>query len=268
MKYQDIIYEKKDGIGWITINRPETYNSIVGLTIKEMIDAVTDSAEDSEIGVIVFTGVGEKSFSSGGNLKALNARSSNDCRNHMRLFSHLAIAIRTCGKPVIAAVNGYAVGAGHELHVMCDLTIAADHAKFGQTGARISSVPVAGATQMLARLVGEKKAREILFMCRQYSASEALAMGLINHVVPMAELYSTVNQWCQEILEKSPQSLRMAKTSLNQESDQNLWGNMFSGFEMLSLHTGSEEFKEGTLAFIEKRKANFKPYRKKIGASH
>ncbi|NBW60026.1 MAG: 1,4-dihydroxy-2-naphthoyl-CoA synthase, partial [Crocinitomicaceae bacterium] len=110
MNYEDIIYEKKEGIGWITINRPETYNSIVGLTIKEMLHAVTDSAEDPEVGVIVFTGAGEKSFSSGGNLKALNARSSNDCRNHMRLFSHLAIAIRTCGKPVIAAVNGYAVG--------------------------------------------------------------------------------------------------------------------------------------------------------------
>jgi naphthoate synthase/2-ketocyclohexanecarboxyl-CoA hydrolase len=264
MQYQDIKYEKREGAAWITINRPDTYNSIVGNTILEMTDAVTDSAEDPQIGVIVFTGAGEKSFSSGGHLKTLNERTSDDCRNHMRLFAHLAIAIRTCGKPVIAAVNGYAVGAGHELHVMCDLTIAAEHAKFGQTGAKIGSVPVAGATQLLSRMVGEKKAREILFMCRQYTAQEALEMGLVNAVVPMADLYATVEQWCREILEKSPQSLRMAKVSLNGESDQNLWGNMFSGFEMLSLHTGSAEFKEGTISFVEKRKANFKPFRARV----
>lgn len=263
MQYQDIKYEKKDGAAWITINRPDTYNSIVGQTIIEMTDAVTDSAHDPEIGVVVFTGAGEKSFSSGGNLRALNARTSDDCRNHMRLFAHLAVAIRTCGKPVIAAVNGYAVGAGHELHLMCDLTIAAEHAKFGQTGAKIGSVPVAGAVQLLPRMVGEKKAREILFMCKQYTAQQALEMGLVNLVVPMAELYPTVEQWCREILEKSPESLRMAKLALNQESDQNLWGGMFAGFEMLSLHTGSPEFKEGTISFVEKRKADFRPFRRK-----
>lgn len=262
-QYQEIKYEKKNGIGWVTINRPDTYNSILGSTIKEMTDAVTDSAEDPEIGVIVITGAGDKSFSSGGNLKALNARTSNDCRNHMRLFAHLWIAIRTCGKPVIAAVNGYAVGAGHELHLMCDITIAADHAKFGQTGAKIGSVPVAGATQLLPRLVGEKKAREILFMCKQYTAQEAFDMGLVNLVVPASELYPTVEKWCQELLDKSPEGLRIAKTSLNQESDKVLWASMFAGFEMLSLHTGSDEFKEGTSSFIEKRKANFKPYRSK-----
>jgi dihydroxynaphthoic acid synthetase len=263
MQYQDILYEKKDGVGRITINRPDTYNSIVGQTIVEMTHAVTDSAQDPEIGVIVFTGAGEKSFSSGGHLKALNERTSDDCRNHMRLFAHLAVAIRTCGKPVIAAVNGYAVGAGHELHLMCDLTIAAEHAKFGQTGAKIGSVPVAGAVQLLPRMVGEKKAREILFMCKQYTAKEALEMGLVNVVVPMAELYPTVEQWCREILEKSPESLRIAKLALNQESDQNLWGGMYSGFEMLSLHTGSPEFKEGTISFVEKRKADFRPFRRK-----
>jgi naphthoate synthase/2-ketocyclohexanecarboxyl-CoA hydrolase len=262
MEYQDIKFEKREGVAWITLNRPETYNSILGQTILEMIDAVTTSAEDPEIGVIVFTGAGEKAFSSGGNLKALNARTSDDCRNHMRLFAHLAVAIRTCGKPVIAAVNGYAVGAGHELHLMCDITIAAEHAKFGQTGAKIGSVPVAGATQLLARMVGEKKAREILFMCRQYTANEALEMGLVNLVVPMSELYPTVEQWCRELLEKSPESLRIAKLSLNSESDHNLWGSMFSGFEMLSLHTGSPEFKEGTVSFLEKRKPDFKPFRR------
>ncbi|MBI3936133.1 MAG: enoyl-CoA hydratase/isomerase family protein [Betaproteobacteria bacterium] len=266
-QYTDIIYEKKQGAAWITINRPDTYNSLVARTILEMTEAVTDAAEDPEIGVIVITGAGEKSFSSGGNLKALNERTSLDSRNHMRRLAHLGVALRTCGKPTIAAVNGYAVGAGHELHVMCDLTIAAEHAKFGQTGPRMGGMPVWGATQLLHRMVGEKKAREIIFMCRLYTAKEALEMGLVNHVVPMAELYPTVEQWCTEILEKSPQCLRVLKLAMNQESDANMWGAFFSGAELFAMHTGSPEFVEGTSARIEKRKPDFGRFRTRARAT-
>jgi len=260
-KYKDIIYDKREGAAWITINRPETYNSLVANTIGELGDAILDAAEDPAIGVIVITGAGEKSFSSGGNMKALNERTSADSRNHLRRMALLAVTIRSCGKPVIAAVNGFAVGAGHELHLMCDLTIAAEHARFGQTGAKIGSVPVWGATQMLHRMVGEKKAREMLYMCNQYTAKEAVEMGLVNLVVPMTDLYPTVEKWCKTILERSPEALRIAKIAMNQESDGAFWSSLFSGSEMLALHTGSAEFKEGTGAFLQKRKADFAAFR-------
>jgi dihydroxynaphthoic acid synthetase len=264
--YQDIIYDKRGGSAWITINRPDTYNSVLIGTILELTDAVTDAAEDPEIGVIVLTGAGEKSFSSGGHVKALGERSPADSRDHMRHLAQLAVALRTSGKPTIAAVNGYAVGAGHELHLMCDLTIAADHAKFGQSGPKMGGMPVWGATQLLHRMVGEKKAREIIFMCRLYTAAEALEMGLVNLVVPLAELRPTVEQWCKEILEKSPQCIRVLKLALNQESDASFWSSFFSGAEMFAQHTGTAEFLEGTSAFVEKRKPNFGQFRAKRGA--
>jgi naphthoate synthase/2-ketocyclohexanecarboxyl-CoA hydrolase len=259
--YQDIVYEKRNGSAWITINRPETYNSLLANTIVEITDCITDAAEDPEIGVMVITGAGEKSFSSGGHVKSLGQRTSDDSRNHMRHMAHLAVAMRTSGKPIIAAVNGYAVGAGHELHLMCDLTIAAEHAKFGQSGPKMGGMPVWGATQLLHRMVGEKKAREIIFMCRQYTAKEALEMGMVNLVVPMAELYPTVEQWCKEILEKSPQCIRVLKLALNQESDASFWGSFYAGAEMFSQHTSTPEFIEGTSAFVEKRKPNFQQFR-------
>jgi naphthoate synthase/2-ketocyclohexanecarboxyl-CoA hydrolase len=262
-KFTDILYDKTDGIGWITINRPETYNSITQHTVEEMTAAVTDAAQDPETGVIVITGAGEKSFSSGGNVQAMRERNSPIKRNHLRVMAHFGIALRTCGKPVIAMVNGYAIGFGHELHVMCDITIASENAKFGQTGPKISSVPVWATTNLLHRTVGEKRAREILYFCRQYTAHEALAMGLINAVVPLSELRATTEKWCRELLEKSPQSLRLAKLTMNQESDHSLWGGMFAGSELLSMHTDSEEYREGPTSFVEKRKANFGKYRRK-----
>jgi len=259
---QDLVYEKKNGSAWITINRPETHNSLVEGSIREMLACITDAAEDPEIGVIVITGAGEKAFSSGGNVNSMSERTPQISRNHMRRLGHLALAIRTCGKPVIAAVNGYAVGAGHELHIMCDLTIAAEHAKFGQAGPKMGGMPVWGATQMLHRIVGEKKAREIMFMCRQYSAKEALEMGLINLVVPMKDLYATVQQWCDEINEKSAQSIRVIKLAMNQDSDTAFWASFYSGSELFSMHAGTAEYYEGTRAFVEKRKPDFKQFRK------
>ena len=261
--YEDIIYEKRDGAAWMTINRPKSYNSLVARTVLELTKAMTDAAEDPEIGVVVITGTGEKAFSSGGHVGVLRERTPADSRDHMRRLGHLGIAIRTCGKPVIAAVNGYAVGAGHELHLMCDMTIAAEHAKFGQSGPKMGGMPVWGATQMLHRMVGEKKAREIIFMCRQYTAQQAMEMGMVNLIVPMAELYATVTKWCDEILEKSPQCIRVLKLALNQESDTNFWTSFHSGGEMFAQHTGTPEFIEGTTAFLEKRKPNFAQFRTK-----
>ena len=262
--FTDIIYEKNSGIAKVIINRPDSYNSLTRHSAEEMLVAFRDAAEDDEIGVIVLTGSGEKAFCSGGHMRTIQERTPSMKRAHLRLMAQLAVVIRTCGKPVIAAVNGYAIGLGHELHVICDLTIAAEHAKFGQTGPKMGSVPIWATTQMLHRTVGEKKAREIVYLCRQYTAAEALEMGLINAVVPMAQLAETVDQWCQEILDKSPQTLRIAKMALNRESDQSLWGGMFGASETLCLHVGTEEFLEGPTAWLEKRKPNFRAFRKNI----
>jgi|SRR6185369_2619055 len=264
-EFTDIIYEKKDGVGWITINRPASYNSVTQHSIEELCDAFRDAAEDGEIGAIVLTGAGEKAFCSGGNMQAISERTSSVKRNHLRVAAHLAVAIRTAGKPVIAAVNGYAIGLGHELHLICDITIAADHAKFGQTGPKMGSVPCWAATQLLHRTVGEKRAREILYFCRQYSAQQALDWGLVNAVVPMKDLHETTMTWAQELLDKCPTSLRIAKLAFNAESDQSMWSGMFAAGEMLSQHIDTEEFIEGPTAWLEKRKPDFRRYRKKVG---
>ncbi|MET0408119.1 MAG: enoyl-CoA hydratase-related protein [Hyphomicrobium sp.] len=259
--FSDILYEKEDAIAWITINRPDSLNSLTRHTVEELTIAFTDAAEDAEVGVIILTGAGSKSFCSGGNMQAISERTSHVKRNHLRAMSHLAIAIRTAGKPTIAAVNGYSIGLGHELHLICDITIAAEHARFGQTGPKMGSVPVWAATQLLHRTVGEKRAREILYFCRQYSAQQALDWGLVNAVVPAAELTATATAWANELLEKSPTSLRIAKIALNAESDQAFWGTMFSGGELLAQHVDSEEFTEGPAAWLSKRKPEFYRFR-------
>jgi naphthoate synthase/2-ketocyclohexanecarboxyl-CoA hydrolase len=264
--YPNLRLERRDAVTVLYVNRPNVMNAINRETLAEIADATRAFVADPAQGALIVTGAGEKAFISGADINELAPLGPAAAEEISRFGQGVVDLLEQSPKPVIAAVNGYAVGAGHELHLMCDITIAADHAKFGQTGAKIGSVPVAGATQLLPRLVGEKKAREILFMCKQYTAQEAFNMGLVNLVVPASELYPTVDKWCQDLLEKSPEGLRIAKTSLNQESDKVLWASMFAGFEMLSLHTGSDEFKEGTSSFIEKRKANFKPYRSKARA--
>ena len=261
MELSEILYEKREGVSYITLNRPEIYNALSTEMVGELQYAFIDAAEDDTIGVVVVTGTGEKAFCSGGNVKKLQARNSSTGRSHMRRMGLLAYAIRNCGKPVIAAVNGYAIGGGHELHLMCDLTIAAEHAKFGQVGPRVSSVPVWGATQMLARTVGEKRGREILYLCKQYTAQEALAMGLVNEVVPYSDLYVTVDEWCQSLLDKSPECLRISKIMMNQESDLNFYGAFSAGAELLSLHYSTPEFGEGPSAFLDKRQPNFRKFR-------
>jgi dihydroxynaphthoic acid synthetase len=261
--FTDILYEKGGGIATVTINRPETYNSVTQHSIEELIAAFRDAAEDEEVGVIIFTGAGEKSFCSGGTMQAISERTGGVKRTHLRVLTTLMVQMRTAGKPIIGAVNGYAIGLGNELHMICDISIAADHAKFGQTGPKVSSVPIWACTNILHRTIGEKRAREMLYFCRQYTAQQALAMGLVNHVVPMADLMPTARAWAEELLDKSPSSLRIAKLAFNMESDQSLWSGMFAGGELLAQHVDSDEFLEGPTAWLEKRKPDFRVYRKR-----
>lgn len=239
----------------------QVYNALRAVDFQTMMELVLRAGEDPKIGVIIITGAGEKAFCSG-DVRHLGRRDSNTGRAHMRRMGLLAWVMRTCGKPIIAAVNGYSIGGGHELHLMCDITIAAEHAKFGQTGPRVGSVPVWGATQLLSRHVGEKRAREILFFCRQYTAQQALTMGLVNAVVPMKDLRSTAEAWARELLEKSPEALRIGKLALNHESDLNMYSSLAMGAELLALHYDTPEFQEGPAAFLEKRKPDFGKFRR------
>lgn len=258
---EDIRYAKSDGRADIVIDRPEVLNALRTQTYEELTAAFTDAADDDTIGVITISGAGGRAFSSGGDVRAQRTRTESAGRRHFRRLLDLASAMRNNGKPVIAVVDGYAIGAGNELQIMCDLTIASDRSIFGQVGPRVGSVPVWGATQLLPRLVGERKAREMIYLCRRYSAAEALEMGLINHVVPADDLEAEVTAWCEQILDNSPASLRIAKTSLNYESDQ-LYSSYIHGGQLLAGNYGKAETDEGITAFLEKRSPEFRQYRR------
>jgi len=261
--YQDIIYEKWNGIAKVTINRPEVRNAFRPETVKEMYNAFSDAREDGEIGVVLLTGAGpakdgKYAFCSGGDQKVRGDAGYVDEGGVPRLnVLDLQRLIRTMPIPVIALVAGYAIGGGHVLHVVCDLTIAADNAIFGQTGPKVGSFDGGFGSSYLARSVGQKKAREIWYLCRQYDAQEALDMGLVNTVVPVDKLEEEGIQWAQEILEKSPLAIRCLKSAFNAELDgqagiQELAGNATLLFYM------TEEGQEGKKAYLEKRKPNFR----------
>jgi len=258
--YSDIEYHKAEGIAKITINRPEVRNAFRPLTVKEMSDAFGDAREDSDIGVVILTGKGEKAFCSGGDQKIRGDSGYKDDSGVHRLnVLDLQRQIRTLPKPVVAMVAGYAIGGGHVLHVMCDLTIAADNAIFGQTGPKVGSFDGGYGSSYLARIVGQKKAREIWFLCRQYNAQQALEMGLINTVVPFAQLEEETVKWCREMLEKSPLALRCLKAAMNADCDgqaglQELAGNATMMYYM------TPEAQEGRDAFVEKRKPQFSKF--------
>jgi len=257
--FEDIIYEKSaEGIAKITINRPEVRNAFRPLTVKEMQQALEDAREDSEIGVIILTGAGDKAFCSGGDQRIRgDAGYQDSVTGHLRLnVLDFQRQIRNCPKPVVAMVAGYAIGGGHVLHVMCDLSIAADNAIFGQTGPKVGSFDGGYGSSYLARIVGQKKAREIWFLCRQYDARQALEMGLVNTVVPLAQLEEETIQWCREMLRMSPVALRCLKAAMNADCDgqaglQELAGNATMLFYM------SEEGQEGRNAYLEKRPPDF-----------
>ena len=259
LDFEDIIFEKsEEGIAKITINRPEVRNAFRPLTVREMQQALEDAREDSGIGVIILTGAGEKAFCSGGDQRIRGDAGYQDSgTGHLRLnVLDFQRQIRSCPKPVVAMVAGYAIGGGHVLHVMCDLSIAADNAVFGQTGPKVGSFDGGYGSSYLARIVGQKKAREIWFLCRQYDARQALEMGLVNTVVPLAQLEEETIQWCREILRMSPIALRCLKAAMNADCDgqaglQELAGNATMLFYM------SEEGQEGRNAYLEKRPPDF-----------
>lgn len=263
--YQDIIYEKLDGIAKVTINRPEVRNAFRPETVLEMYDAFSDAREDPEIGVILLTGKGpakdgKYAFCSGGDQRIRGDKGYVGTDGVPRLnVLDLQKLIRSIPKPVIALVAGYAIGGGHVLHVVCDLTIAADNAVFGQTGPKVGSFDGGFGASYLARMVGQKRAREIWYLCRQYSAEEAYEMGMVNKVVPLKELEKEGVKWAQEILENSPLSIRLLKSAFNAELDGQAGIQELAGNATL-LYYMSEEAQEGKKAYNEKRKPDFKKF--------
>ena len=259
--FTDILYEKRDGVAKVTINRPEVRNAFRPRTVDEMIQAFADAWHDDAIGVIVLTGAGDKAFCSGGDQRVRGKGGYRDESGVPRLqVLELHRMIRIVPKPVIAMVNGYAIGGGHVLHVLCDLSIASENAIFGQTGPRVGSFDAGFGTIFLSRIVGEKKAREIWYLCRQYSAQEALEMGLVNAVVPYERLEEETAQWCRELMEKSPTALRMLKASFNADTDW-AYGLQAIAHGATSLFYRTDEAQEGRTAFLEKRKPDFSPFR-------
>ncbi len=256
-EYSDILYDKVEGIAKITMNRPEVLNAFRPQTLDQMQEAFEDAHLDPEIGVVLLTGAGERAFCTGGDqrIRGEGGYVGDDGVPRLNVLP-LQRYIRSMPKPVIALVNGYAIGGGHVLHVICDLSLAADSAVFGQSGPRVGSFDAGlGATQ-LARIVGHKKAREIWFLCRQYDAQQALEMGLVNEVVPAAELEATGVQWAREILELSPTALRFLKMAFLADTD-GLAGLQQLAGDATALFYMTEEGKEGKNAFLEKRQPDF-----------
>ncbi len=261
--FQDVKYEKTDdGIAKITINRPEVRNAFRPRTVKELSAAFNDARDDAEVGVVILTGEGKEAFCSGGDQRV---------RGHGGYVGEDGIArlnildvqrqIRTLPKPVIAMVAGYAIGGGHVLHMLCDLTIAADNARFGQTGPKVGSFDGGYGASYMARIVGQKKAREIWFLCRQYDAKQALDMGLVNKVVPVDKLEEETLAWAREMLQNSPTALRFLKAALNADCDGQAGLQELAGSATL-LYYLTEEGREGKEAFLEKRKPNFRKFKR------
>jgi naphthoate synthase len=261
-EYKEILFKQYNGIAKISINRPHKHNAFTPLTVQEMSEAMELARQDTSIGVIILTGEGGKAFCSGGDqsVRGDGGYVGEDYVPRLNVLD-LQRQIRTIPKPVIAMVAGWAIGGGHVLHVICDLSIAAENARFGQTGPNVGSFDGGFGASYLARVVGQKKAREIWFLCDQYDAQEALQMGLVNKVVPLEELENTTVAWCEKILEKSPLALRMLKSAFNAELDGQAGIQELAGNATL-LYYLSDEAKEGKNAFLEKRKPDFSKFPK------
>ena len=255
-QYNDLLYEVRDGVARITINRPEKYNAFTAETCEELIDALKRAGWDKSVAVIVLTGAGDKAFCTGGDQSSHEGSYSG--RGTIGLpIDEVQSLIRDVPKPVIARVQGFAIGGGNVLATLCDFTIASEKAVFGQVGPKVGSVDPGFGTAYLARIVGEKRAREIWYLCRRYSAKEAYEMGLVNAVVPHDKLDDEVAKWCAEIVERSPTAIAIAKRSFNVDTEQmRAMGGL--GFEAVALYYGTEESKEGGRAFREKRPPRFR----------
>ena len=262
-EFTDIVYEKcSDGIAKITINRPQVHNAFRPQTVMEMSRALNDARNDADVGVIILTGMGENAFCSGGDQKVRGTGGyvGDDGTPRLNVLD-LQREIRTCPKPVVAMVAGWCVGGGHVLHMMCDLTIAAENAMFGQTGPRVGSFDGGWGASYMARIVGQKKAREIWFLCRFYNAKEALDMGLVNTVVPLEKLEAETVQWCREMLANSPLAPRCLKAALNADCDGQAGLQELAGNATL-LYYMTEEGREGKNAFLEKRRPDFSKFQR------
>ena len=261
-KYSDILFEVKDQVAWVTINRERVLNAFREQTLDEMIDALKFTREDPSIVCAVVTGKGSKSFSAGGDFYAMKRLNfTNACMWTDRMLG-LAMTIRGLPIPVIAMVNGWCMGGGHELALWCDLVIASENAVLGQTGAKVGACPTVGATQYLPRIIGERLAREMIFCARRFTAREAVEVGLINKCVPQKDLLKETLKWCDTMKGHSALTLRMTKKSLNYESD-NLYASWQHGMELLALVWGSEEADEGMSAFLAGRKPDFQKFRRR-----
>ncbi len=261
-EYEEIKFEYFEGIAKITINRPRYYNAFTPDTTKEMCEAMVHCRENQDIGVVILTGAGDKAFCSGGdqNVKSWGGYIGKDGVPRLNILD-LQKQIRSLPKPVIAMVNGYAIGGGHVLHVVCDLTLASENAIFGQTGPKVGSFDAGFGSSYLARHVGQKRAREIWFLCEQYTAQQAFEMGMVNKVVPLDKLEDETVAWCKKIMQRSPLAIRMIKAGLNAELDGQAGIQEFAGNATM-LYYMTEEAQEGKNAFLEKRAPDFKKYPK------
>jgi dihydroxynaphthoic acid synthetase len=258
-KFDYVLYEKKDRIARVTINRPEVRNALDSKTRAELATAIEDAWMDDNIGVIVLTGAGDRAFSAGGDLSWIVDPKRKVDAEYMLVHYRLATAMRSCGKPIIARVNGFCIGGGNELNMLCDLTIASEDSIFGQAGPLVGSCPIWYGLQGLQHSVGDKKAREIVYLCNRYTAKEAEQMGWVNKVVPKEKLDEEVDAWCSRLLEMSPQSLRIAKLQINFVSDM-ASPQITHGLELARFFLKSPQMIEGASAFLEKRKPDFYKY--------
>lgn len=260
--YEDILYNKSQGVATITMHRPQTLNAFRPQTVDELLQAFEEAWQDESVGVVVLTGAGGN-FCSGGDQKIRGDAGYEDARSgRPRLqVRHLHRMIREIPKPVIAAVDGWCVGGGHVLHLLCDLTLASERARFGQSGPRVGSFDAGFGSVLMARTVGEKKAREIWYLCEYYSAAEALEMGLVNCVTPLEQLQSTVRAWCDKLLRRSPTALRFLKASFNADTD-HVYGLQALAHGATHLFYGTEESREGRQAWKERREPDFSAFRR------
>jgi dihydroxynaphthoic acid synthetase len=258
--YGDITFEVVDQIAWLTIDRPRWMNAFREHTLDEIIHALRSVREDRTVAAVVITGTGDKAFSAGGDFHAMMRLNKFNGHLWNERMLETAMTIRGLHVPVIAMVNGYCMGGGHELALWCDVVIASENAVFGQTGAKVGACPTVGATQYLPRIIGERLAREMIFMARTFTAEEAVSIGLANKVVPQAELRAATLEWCERLKGHSGQTLRATKISLNSESDE-LYASWRHGMELLNNIWGTDESLEGMQAFLDKRKPDFQRFR-------
>ncbi len=269
LAFREIIYEKSDLVARVTINRPEVYNAYSTLTLREMQEAFRDASYDDSVGVVVLTGAGEKAFCTGGDVKeyaSVYTKRPHDYWKYMGEFQAAVDALRNCGKPTIARLNGIAAGGGNEMQMACDLAIAADHAEIMQVGTRVGSVASGGATQWLPIIVGDRRAREILYLCERIPAAKALEWGLVNQVVPYAELDNAVTEMVEKLLDKFPECLRYTKQQVNFWKDLVWYSTIGHARDWLSIHFASQEPYEGMKAFVEKRPAEYRRLREEAAA--